>query len=121
MYQGVPNKVWSGGFVYHQPPKTPPATHTADTPCHIAAQLGYELMVDLLLNQDPPADPNVEDAFDNTPIQKAAEFGHAGVVQILIDAKANVMDRDQYGRCMLETNESACSLYRPVVLRPSET
>jgi hypothetical protein len=58
-------------------------------------------MVDLLLNQDPPADPNVEDAFDNTPIQKAAEFGY--VRQRVFPNKSgryralSCIDQKQYG------------------------
>ena len=62
-----------------------------DTPLHICATLGLASFVDVLINDvHPPAlnsskpqraDPCVADAYDNSPLMKAAENGHIGVVR----------------------------------------
>ena len=53
------------------------------TPLHVAATMGYELLVKDLLNYG--ADPHVEDNDGDTPLQFAEMGGQDHVIKVFLD------------------------------------
>ncbi|PQE26803.1 ankyrin repeat-containing protein [Rutstroemia sp. NJR-2017a BVV2] len=69
------------------------------TPLILAAGLGHETVVSLLLHKQ--ANVNSQDSDGNTPLINAVSSGHEMVVKILLDKGADVNMQDRFGRTAL--------------------
>lgn len=70
------------------------------TPLHLAAQMGYEEIVRVLL--DAGAHVNAEDSCKRcTPVMYASAFGKISLVRLLIDAGANWRHQSKDGETVL--------------------
>ena len=84
------------GFLDHLIPKK---EDIPDDFLHLAATLGSERVVSLLLNRGADPDPGddwcivAEDEHSWTPLHLAAKSGHAGIVGLLLDAGASAFRR----------------------------
>ena len=80
--------------------KVNPETKYSDlTPLHMAAWLGYQNLVDVLLEHG--ADPNAEDREKTTPLHQAAFFGRTEIVKKLLAKGAGVNFADERGNTPL--------------------
>ncbi|XP_028407753.1 ankyrin repeat and EF-hand domain-containing protein 1-like [Dendronephthya gigantea] len=70
-----------------------------DTAMHIAACKNNDNMISFLL--DMGANPNVVNQQGQTPVVKAAEYGHIQCLQILADAGSDMTARDKEGKGIL--------------------
>ena len=68
---------------------------TGKTPLHVAAELGFEAVVDLLIKAR--AQVNVRDTDGCTPLYYAAWRGNIKCVEILIKAGANIHKKKRRG------------------------
>lgn len=75
------------------------ATADGRTPLHLAARVGSDRIVSLLLNHD--ARPDAADASGRTPLMVAAERASPAVVAELLAAGATMDARDRMGRTAL--------------------
>ncbi|KAI8948099.1 hypothetical protein F4801DRAFT_472990 [Xylaria longipes] len=84
-------------------PQLPPNCETLDidgyTPLSLAARVGYEEVVQLLLDQG--LTPNTADANSQSPLSRAVQGGHERVARLLLDRGAEVDSRDEDGKTPL--------------------
>ncbi|XP_057321153.1 putative ankyrin repeat protein RF_0381 [Microplitis mediator] len=70
-----------------------------ETPLHAAAHLGYESIVELLLNNNAVVDARAEDG--NTPLLAAAFRGHTNVMKLLLEHGADLNSRTKRSHRMV--------------------